>query len=56
MSNTALLEFKVLCDQLQDINIKIEKLIDNTKNKDPELSIKMQDALIHLLTEEFRYY
>lgn len=56
MSNTALLEFKVLCDQLQDINIKIEKLIDNTKNKDPELSIKMQDALMHLLTEEFRYY
>lgn len=56
LSNTDLMEFKVLCDQLQDINIKIEALIDATHKKDAELADKMRQALMHLLTEEFRYY
>ena len=56
LSNTSLMEFKVLCDQLQDINIKIEALIDATHKKDAELADKMRQALMHLLTEEFRYY
>ena len=56
LSNTSLMEFKVLCDQLQDINIKIEALIDATHKKDAALADKMSQALMHLLTEEFRYY
>ena len=56
LSNTSLMEFKVLCDQLQDINIKIEALIDATHRKDAALADKMREALMHLLTEEFRYY
>lgn len=56
LSNTSLMEFKVLCDQLQDINIKIENLIDATHKKDGELADKMGQALMHLLTEEFRYF
>ena len=56
LSNTSLMEFKVLCDQLQDVNIKIEALIDTTHKKDAELADKMGQALMHLLTEEFRYF
>jgi len=56
LSNTSLMEFKVLCDQLQDINIKIEALIDATHKKDAALADKMSQALMHLLTDEFRYY
>lgn len=56
LGNTDLLEFKVLCDQLQDINIKIEAIIEKVHKKDGELASKMQDALRNLLTEEFRYF
>ena len=56
LSNTALMEFRMLCNQLQETNIKIEKLIDETHKKDAELSLKMGDALRHLLTDEFRYF
>ena len=56
LSNTSLMEFKVLCYQLQDINIKIEALIDATHKQDAALADKMSQALMHLLTEEFRYF
>ena len=45
LSNTALMEFKVLCDQLQDTYIKINELIDK---QDDEFAQKMYRALAKL--------
>ena len=50
LSNTALMEFKVLADQLQDVYHKIAVLIDQ---QDEELAQKMSQAL-NKLTEGWR--
>lgn len=45
LSNTNLMEFKVLCDELQDILEKASNIIDDQNDKDPEIGGKMIAAL-----------
>ena len=45
LSNTSLMEFKVLCDQLQDIYYKINDLITGERERDEAYGIKLQAAL-----------
>lgn len=45
LSNTALMEFKVYVDQLQDIYYKINDIITEQNQKDESLGAKMQAAL-----------
>ena len=45
LGNTALLEFKVYVDQLQDIYFKINDIITEQNEQDPEAGLKMQRAL-----------
>ena len=45
LSNTSLMEFKVLCDQLQDIYCKINDLITGERERDEAYGIKLQAAL-----------
>ena len=45
LSNTSLMEFKVLCDQLQDIYYKINDLINGERERDEAYGIKLQAAL-----------
>ncbi len=45
LSNTALMEFKVYVDQLQDIYFKINDIISEQNEADPEVGLKMQRAL-----------
>ena len=45
LSNTALMEFKVYVDQLQDIYWKINEIITNQNEEDPDIGAKMQGAL-----------
>lgn len=49
LSNTSLVEFKVMVDQLQDIYFKINDLITEQNERDPELGLKMQNALQKLI-------
>ena len=49
LSNTSLMEFKVLCDQLQDIVGKIKILIGKTRDDDDSLAAKMEGALTQLI-------
>lgn len=49
LSNTSLMEFKVLCDQLQDIVGKIKILIGKTRDDDDSLAAKMEGALSQLI-------
>lgn len=49
LSNTSLMEFKVLCDQLQDIVGKIKILIGKTRDDDDSLAVKMEGALSQLI-------
>lgn len=49
LSNTSLMEFKVLCDQLQDIVGKIKILIGKTRDDDDSLAVKMEGALTQLI-------
>lgn len=51
LSNTSLMEFKVLCDQLQDIVGKIKSLIDRTYDKDRALSLRMTEVYTQLIDE-----
>ena len=45
LSNTALLEFKVLADQFQDVYWKMNEIITEQNEKDPALGAKLQGAL-----------
>ena len=45
LSNTSLMEFKVLCDHLQDIYYKINDLITGERERDEAYGIKLQAAL-----------
>lgn len=45
LSNTALMEFKVYADQLQDVYWKMNEIITEQNEKDPELGAKLQGAL-----------
>ena len=45
LSNTALMEFKVYVDQLQDIYFKINDIITEQNEAAPEIGHKMQKAL-----------
>lgn len=45
LSNTALLEFKVLADQFQDVHWKMNEIITEQNEKDPALGAKLQGAL-----------
>lgn len=49
LSNTSLMEFKVMVDQLQDVYFKINDLITEQNERDPELGLKMQNALQKLI-------
>lgn len=49
LSNTALMEFKVYVDQLQDIYFKINDIITEQNEEDPEAGFKMQRALETLI-------
>ena len=49
LSNTSLMEFKVMVDQLQDIYFKINDMITEQNEHDPELGLKMQNALQKLI-------
>lgn len=49
LSNTSLMEFKVYVDQLQDIYFKICDIITEEHERDPELGLKMQNALQKLI-------
>ena len=49
LSNTSLMEFKVMVDQLQDVYFKINDLITEQNEHDPELGLKMQNALQKLI-------
>ena len=49
LSNTSLMEFKVMVDQLQDIYFKINDMITEQNERDPELGLKMQNALKNLV-------
>ena len=49
LSNTSLMEFKVMVDQLQDVYFKINDLITEQNEHDPELGLKMQRALQKLI-------
>lgn len=49
LSNTSLMEFKVYVDQLQDIYFKINDMITEQNERDPELGLKMQNALQKLI-------
>lgn len=51
LSNTDLMEFKVLCDQLQDIVGKIKTLIDRTRDKDNALALRMTEVYTQLIDE-----
>ncbi|MBR2706280.1 MAG: DUF3102 domain-containing protein [Mogibacterium sp.] len=51
LSNTDLMEFKVLCDQLQDIVGKIKTLIDRTHDKDNALALRMTEVYTQLIAE-----
>lgn len=51
LSNTDLMEFKVLCDQLQDIVGKIKTLIDRTHDKDNALALRMTEVYTQLIDE-----
>ena len=53
LSNTALMEFKVYVDQLQDIYFKINDIITEQNEADPEIGLKMQRAL-HKIVEAWR--
>ena len=45
LSNTSLMEFKVYVDQLQDVYYKINDIITEQNEADPDLGTKMQTAL-----------
>ena len=45
LSNTALMEFKIYVDELQDVYWKINEIITEQNSADPELGSKMQAAL-----------
>lgn len=45
LSNTALLEFKVLADQFQDVYWKMNEIITEQNEKNPALGAKLQGAL-----------
>lgn len=49
LSNTSLMEFKVYVDQLQDIYFKINDMIAEQNERDPELGLKMQNVLQKLI-------
>ena len=51
LSNNTLMEFKVYCDQLQDVYFHICDLITEQNEHDPEVGLKMQNALIKLVGE-----
>lgn len=49
LSNTAIMEFKVYADQLQDIYWKLNDMITQEKESDPDMGARMQAALVKII-------